>query len=137
MTRFKGSSKNFDIKDTTLTHRVMNISQLHICTQFWILDKNVSSLSLTYVSSQKVTPQSAAQHTRIKVSRYVYGPFSQLLLRVCANDYIETILGRSFCSMRNLHRTTSVNNAKYHFNFIICTDFMEKDISRSGEGTLC
>ncbi len=31
---------------------------------------------------EKVTPESAAQHTCIKFSRYVYGPVNQLLLRV-------------------------------------------------------
>ncbi len=34
------------------------------------------------VCGTKVTPESAAQHTRIKFSRYVYGPLNQLLLRV-------------------------------------------------------
>ncbi len=40
-----------------------------------------SSIGL-YICGTKVTPESAAEHTRIKFSRYVYSPLSQLLLRV-------------------------------------------------------
>ncbi len=37
---------------------------------------------MTLENIPKVTPEAAAQHTRIKFSRYVYGPLNQLLLRV-------------------------------------------------------
>ena len=84
---------------------------------WWVTKFKVSSASIgLYICGTKVTPESAAQHTRIEFSHHVYGPLSQLLLRVYNNKAYGGWGGHN-----NIRGYTSLQNTYLHcMHFLIC-----------------
>ena len=80
-----GCTLSEQLAHSTVDHHLKEISEF--------LHGSVMNKKFTFPCGTKVTPESAAQHTCIKFSRYIYSPLSHLLLRVyyhhCYTHYFD------------------------------------------------